>query len=259
VTSGELFKSFQPKWWDEVSVRAWSRTLLGLQVDVQPALFTLAVLALSTIITAIGIGVSKAVLDLQSSLLAGLGWCAVFYLFLIRNMWKCANEIHEEHLTTIANLEATLSNSTTRDRTVQLTGVSAQGQIGNLSVVVDPEVLNLQGHAPTAVITPTPQEELIKLRVDGVKIRNERLAATTPAEYQAWLARVETWESRVDEALKRAHDLKLITLADVARFGTLDKGIPMQRWAHAINPDHNNQLRYLSRRIDILLEIMAKM
>jgi hypothetical protein len=34
---------------------------------------------------------------------------------------------------------------------------------------------------------------------------------------------------------------------------------PMQYWAHAIGVNHNNQLRYLSRRIDILLEIMAKM
>jgi hypothetical protein len=118
------------------------------------------------------------------------------------------------------------------------------GSLHGVGVAVPTGSLTLEGLAPSVEIT----DSLIALRADGVKLRNESIKLE---DLEQWKERVRTWKRTVLTTLKgRANP------ADRARFETLDLVQPM-RFKHACNNEHNRHLSILTRRLAILLEILA--
>jgi hypothetical protein len=99
-------------------------------------------------------------------------------------------------------------------------------------------------------------EKLVELRKDGVKLRNRRLQkGNTPATdglmLAGWKDEVDAWEKRVLDTIRGQ-----VSAADYGRFETLNT-YPLMHFGWQINALHGRYLSMLSRRIDILLEIMA--
>lgn len=254
----ELFDSIRPGWWDFVSQRAWQRTVLGLGIGVQPVLFTVVVFVLSAVITLAASGIAATTVDVKTALVTGTAWAGVFFVWYASNIWRAAVGLHNEQSATIENLEIALANLSHMETKVQSIGVSATGDVG--SVAPSAASLAVTSHAPSLEISrPALAKELIDLRVDGVKLRNE---IVTNDSLPGWIDRVDTWQHRAEDALEGGKQAEqgqgAISLADLARFITLDR-VPLVRYSHAINQQHALELQCLSRRIEILLEIMAKL
>ncbi len=99
-------------------------------------------------------------------------------------------------------------------------------------------------------------ERLVELRRDGVALRNRRLEKSSDASIDGltmagWEMEVERWEKDVLATMKGK-----ISAANYGRFETLNTYSPMN-FAWQINVLHGQYLSMLSRRIDILLEIMG--
>lgn len=93
-------------------------------------------------------------------------------------------------------------------------------------------------------------EKLVEFRKEGVKLRNRWLEKQREP-LAGWQREVDEWEKQVLATLKGQ-----VSSADYGRFETLDTYPPM-RFGWQINELHGQHLSMLSRRIQILLEIMG--
>lgn len=100
-------------------------------------------------------------------------------------------------------------------------------------------------------------ERLVEFRRDGVKLRNRPLKKSDKLsldglQIAAWKMEVDAWEKSVLATIKGG-----VSAKDYGRFETLDSYAPMS-FAWQINSVHGQYLAMLSRRIQILLEIMGQ-
>lgn len=245
----ELFSQFKPTWWDFVSARAWAKTVGAWQLDVEPILVTVSIFVVSAVVELVtdwDIGAA----NVMSSAKHAIGWIVVFWAWHLRNVVMAAIAIHNEQQATIADLETTLARQPRVSAALTAAGAGAFVAVGE-AISVPPGHLALTGHAPSVVIAaPSLADRLIQFRIDGVKLRNEQVDATA---FDAWKGRVDQWKSEVGDTVKGQ-----INLADVARFITLDR-VPVMDFKWACDKKHTKALRELSQRIQILLEIMAKL
>jgi hypothetical protein len=98
---------------------------------------------------------------------------------------------------------------------------------------------------------------LVALRREGVAIRNRRLQKSAHPSIDGltlagWTPEVEAWEERVLDTI-RGH----VSAQDYGRFQTLDT-YTEKMFGWQINSLHGKYLSMLSRRIEILLEIMGQ-
>jgi len=99
-------------------------------------------------------------------------------------------------------------------------------------------------------------DKLVELRRDGVKLRNRRLPkhkepSIDGLQIAGWHIEVDDWKKLVIGTIKGQ-----VSAKDYGRFETLDTYTP-KVFDWQINSEHGRLLSMLSRRIEILLEIMA--
>ena len=232
--SGPMFRLFygNETWREAVVSRAWELYTAWPPHYMQPTLFACILFTL-----AVGFGLLTET-DLVASLKQGVLWVVTFGSWFLIYVVLSAKDVYYKQVEKIEALETALANRAALP--LEPAGVTPTPSPGQLL---------LQGHPPEAVIRDALLESLIQLRIAGVKLRNEKFAVDQEDD---WRRRVDQWKHDALNAIRHRANI-----ADVARFEVLDR-VPVMDFKWARGGRHRKTLRELSRRIEILLEIMAK-
>jgi hypothetical protein len=221
---------------------------------VQTILFAVVLFFGSTLITAWVIGTGTATDNAEASLLTGLCWIVLFLCWYGWNVLQSARDIQDEQLARIENLEVALASTPRARRELSMAAMpgtyAVAGSDASVQHVGGATIPSGAVLYPGSVVAESLADRLIQFRIDGVKLRNETIQ---PEGFQEWKGRVDQWKANVIDAIKAQANL-----ADVARFITLDR-VPIVSFIWATDKRHTKALRELSRRIEILLEIMGKL
>lgn len=212
-----MFEAPRPSYWALLHDRAWAKTKEILGFNVRTMLLTVGSLALGGSLHAWLRTTEAAVEKISIGLVYTAAFAAIGIATYVANVVCAAPVIHEEQQDDVKRLDDALN---------------AYSKKANLA------------------------EKLVDFRKEGVKLRNRRLkehdrASLDGLEIAGWQREVDDWEKRVLAALKGQ-----VSAADYGRFETLNTYPPMH-FAWQINGEHGRHLSMLSRRIDILLEIMG--
>lgn len=212
-----MFESTKPSYWALLHERGWAKTKELLGFNVRTMLLTAGSLALGGSIHAWLRTTQAAVERISIGLFYTAAFIAIGIVTYIVNVVRSAPAIHEEQQDEMKRLDDALN---------------AYGKRAEFSA------------------------KLVEFRKDGVKLRNRRLEKHSAPSLDglvlaAWNSEVDAWEKEVLATIKGQ-----VSAADYGRFETLNTYPPLH-FAWQINGLHGQYLSMLSRRIDILLEIMG--
>lgn len=212
-----MFESTKPSYWALLHERAWTKTKEILGFNVRTMLLTAGSLALGGSIHAWLRTTQAAVERISIGLFYTAAFMVIGIVTYIVNVVRCAPAIHEEQQDEVKRLDNALN---AYDKRAEFAA------------------------------------KLVEFRKEGVKLRNRRLEKSAVASIEGltlagWEMEVDRWEKEVLAAIKGQ-----VSAADYGRFETLDTFPPLH-FAWQINGLHGKYLSMLSRRIDILLEIMG--
>lgn len=212
-----MFEGTRASYWSVLHERAWATTKEILGFNLRTALLAAGSLAVGGSLHAWLKTTQAAVERISVGLVYTAGFVAIGAVTYAVNFIRSASTIHEEQLDEIKRHEDALN------------AYSKKRDLG---------------------------DRLVDLRREGVALRNRRLKKqATPAldglVIAGWNAEVDAWEKRVLDAVRGQ-----VSAKDYGRFETLDIYTP-KVFGWQINSEHGRLLSMLSRRIEILLEIMA--
>lgn len=212
-----MFESTKPSYWALLHERAWAKTKEIIGFNVRTMLLTAGSVALGGSIHAWLRTTQAAIERISIGLLYTAAFAAIGVATYLVNVVRSAPAIHEEQQDEVKRLDDALN---------------AYGKSAELA------------------------EKLVAFRKEGVKLRNRRLEKQREPSVDGlvlagWQREVDEWEKQILATLKGQ-----VSSADYGRFETLDTYPPM-RFGWQINELHGQHLSMLSRRIQILLEIMG--
>jgi hypothetical protein len=212
-----MFESTKPSYWARLHERAWAKTKEILGFNVWTTLLTAAALALGGSIHAWLRTTQAAVERISIGLFYTAAFVVIGVVTYLVNIVRSAPAIHEEQQDEMKRLDDALN------------AYSKSAQLA---------------------------ETLVEFRKQGVRLRNRRLEKQSAPSLDGlvlagWKDEVDAWEKKVLATIKGQ-----VSAADYGRFETLNSYPPLH-FALQINALHGQDLGMLSRRIDILLEIMG--
>lgn len=212
-----MFEGTRPTYWSVLHERAWAKTKETLGFNLRTALLAAGSLAVGGGLHAWLKTGQAAVERISVGLVYTAGFALIGLITYLIHVVRSASVIHEEQQDEIKRHEDALN------------AYSKRRDLG---------------------------DRLVGLRREGVALRNRRLAKQQTApldglEIAGWNEEVDAWEKRVLDATRGQAFAK-----DYGRFETLDTYTP-KMFGWQINSEHGRLLSMLSRRIEILLEIMA--
>lgn len=212
-----MFEGTKPSYWSLLHERAWAKTKEILGFNVRTSLLTAGSLAVGGSLHAWLKTTQAAVERISLGLVYAVGFVAIGVLTYLVNFVRSVPAIHEEKQDEVKRLD---------------------------------DALNSYGKKTELA------ERLVEFRKEGVKLRNRRLEKQSAPSLDGlvlagWRDEVDAWEKKVLSTIKGQ-----VSAADYGRFETLNTYPPLH-FAWQINALHGQYLGMLSRRIDILLEIMG--
>lgn len=212
-----MFEDTKPSYWALLHERAWAKTKEILGFNVRTALLTAGSLVVGGGLHAWLRTTQAAVERISVALVYTAGFVAIGVVTYLVNFVRSVPAIYEEQQDEVKRLDDALN------------AYSKKRDLG---------------------------DTLVELRREGVRRRNRRLKkhkelSLDGLEIAGWQMEADTWEKRVLETIKGQ-----VSAKDYGRFETLDTYTP-KVFGWQINSEHGRLLSMLSRRIEILLEIMA--
>ena len=213
-----MFKNLEQTYWEVLRGRAWILTKEFLGINLRTGAVSIACIGVGTILQTYLNNWNAARDKLVVTGIYFVPFLVAVVAVYLANLFRAGRTLHDEQAAEIARHE---------------------------------DALNAYSkHADLA-------ERLVEFRREGVKLRNRRLKKSDKPsldglQIAAWKIEVDTWQKSVLAAIKGQ-----VSAKDYGRFETLDAYAPMS-FGWQINSVHSQYLAMLSRRIQILLEIMGQ-
>lgn len=213
-----MFSQTRQTYWETLGGRAWILTRDLFGWNVKTSFVAGACFLGGLLLHAIVRGRNEAIDDLTITALYAIPFVAAAVIAFVVNTLRAAQMIYEEQQEEIRRHEDALS---------------AYSRSAELA------------------------ETLVALRREGVALRNRELEKSSHASIDGltlvgWNSEVDVWETRVLDTI-RGH----VSAQDYGRFETLDT-YTHKVFGWQMNSLHGRYLSMLSRRIEILLEIMGR-
>ena len=212
-----MFEGKSPTYWSVLHERAWAKAKAILGFNLRTALLAAGSLAVGGGLHA-WLKTGQAALErISVGMVYTAGFVLIGVMMYVIHFVRSASAIHEEQQDEIKRHEDALN------------AYSKRRDLG---------------------------DRLVGLRREGVTLRNRQLAKQQTApldglQIAGWNEEVDAWEKRVLDVIRGQ-----VSAKDYGRFETLDTYTP-KVFGWQINGEHGRLLSMLSRRIEILLEIMA--